>query len=110
VPCLLLSTVKAAFASSCTYVSHYGVGDGYHGKRTASGQIFNAYGFTTAHRYLPFGTRLQVFNPNNGKKITVQVNDRGPYVPGRNLDLSYGAFAALGSPSNGVMRICYSLI
>lgn len=97
-------------AATCSYASHYGVGDGYNGQRTASGERFNAYGNSAAHRYLPFGTRLQVTNESNGKSVIIRINDRGPYVAGRNLDLSYGAFSAIASPSRGEIRVCYSQI
>ena len=100
--------VKAAL--SCSKVSHYGVGDGYHGRTTASGEKFNAYGLSTAHRSLPFGTTLELTNPANGKKVTVRVNDRGPFVAGRTLDLSYGAFSQIAPPSQGVATVCYARI
>ena len=96
-------------ASSCSYASHYGVGDGFHGLRAANGSRFNAHGLTTAHRHLPFGTRLRVINPSNNKTVMVTVTDRGPFVPGRSLDLSHGAFARIASPSQGVARVCYSV-
>lgn len=96
-----------AKASYCSYASYYGYGDGYHGQRTASGERMNAYDHTAAHRYLPFGTRLRVTNPRNGRSVTVRINDRGPYVAGRDLDLSYAAFAQLTNPSRGEVRVCY---
>jgi rare lipoprotein A len=100
--------LTANAASGCTLASHYGVGDGYHGLTTANGERYNAYGLSTAHRSLPFGTRLRVTNPSNGKSVVVRVNDRGPFVGGRNLDLSYGAFTSIASPGQGVVRVCYS--
>lgn len=65
-----------------------------HGTITASGQAFNPNGLTAAHRTLPFGTRVKV--THNGKSIIVTINDRGPYVAGRIIDLSEGAAKALG--------------
>jgi hypothetical protein len=59
--------------------------------------------------HLPFGTRLRVINPSNNKTVMVTVTDRGPFVPGRSLDLSYGAFAQIASPSQGVAKVCYSV-
>jgi rare lipoprotein A len=94
--------------SGCTSASHYGIGDGYHGLTTANGERYNAYGHSTAHRSLPFGTRLRVTNQSNGKSVIVKVNDRGPFVGGRTLDLSYGAFSSIASPSQGVARVCYT--
>jgi rare lipoprotein A len=66
-----------------------------YGTRTANGERFNPNGFTAAHRSYPFGTWLGI-RARNGRKITVRVNDRGPYISGRCIDLSRGAAAALG--------------
>lgn len=68
----------------------------------------NPKAMTTAHRSLPFGTRLRVTNSTNGKSVIVSVNDRGPFVGGRVLDLSYGAFAMIAAPSTGVTNVCYT--
>jgi len=76
-----------------------------HGKRTANGERFNPGGLTAAHRSLPFGTRVQVTNLNNGKSVVVRINDRGPFVRGRLIDLSYGAARAVGVTSSGVARV-----
>ena len=99
-----------ASAATCGYASHYGVGDGFNGRTTANGEQFNAYGRTVAHKWLPFGTRLKVTNQNNGASIVVRVNDRGPYYGDRILDLSYGAFNQIASPSRGVAKVCYSVL
>lgn len=103
----LASPVEAA--SGCSLASHYGVGDGFHGGTAADGSPFNAYGLTTAHRSLPLGTRLIVTNPDTGKSVKVRVTDRGPFIAGRSLDLSYGAFSRLANPSRGVVRVCYNI-
>jgi len=100
----------AAQAASCTDASHYGVGDGYHGLTTASGERFNAYGLSAAHKSLPFGTRVRVTNQATGKSVIVRINDDGPHIAGRSIDLSYGAFSQIASPSQGVARVCYSRI
>jgi rare lipoprotein A len=97
-------------AASCTQASHYGVGDGYHGRTTANGERFNAYGLTAAHKSLPFGARVRVTNQSNGKSVVVRINDDGPHVYGRSLDLSYGAFSQIASPSRGVISVCYSRV
>lgn len=76
--------------------SQYGIGDGYHGKRTASGTIFNTYGLTAAHRTRRFGSRVQVTNLSNGRTVSVLINDRGPFVKGRCIDLSRAAAIAIG--------------
>lgn len=99
-----------AITNKCTTASYYGYGDGFHGQTTANGERLNGHGLSTAHRYLPFGTRLKVQNPANGKFVIVRVNDRGPFVAGRDLDLSYGAFSRLAKPSSGVTKVCYSRI
>lgn len=104
------ATPEAKASSGCTSASHYGVGDSYHGKTTANGETYNAYGNSVAHRWLPFGTRLKVTNQSNGRSVIVRVNDRGPYVGGRDLDLSYGAFSSIASPSQGHVRVCYSRV
>jgi rare lipoprotein A len=102
--------LSANAASGCTLASHYGVGDGYHGQTTANGERYNAYGLSTAHRSLPFGTRLRVTNQANGRSVVVRVNDRGPFVGGRSLDLSYGAFTSIASSGQGVASVCYSRV
>lgn len=73
------------------------------GKRTASGARFNPRGFTAAHRSLPFGTRLKV--THRGRSVIVTVNDRGPFVRGRVLDISKGAASAIGLVGKGVGHI-----
>lgn len=71
-------------------------GPGFAGRRTASGEVFDPGALTAAHKTLPFGTRLLVRNPDNGRSVWVRVNDRGPYAGGRDLDLSQGAAEAIG--------------
>jgi len=105
-----LAPLQAKAASGCSLASHYGVGDGYHGQTTANGERYNAYGKSVAHKWLPFGTRLRVTNQSNGKSVIVRVNDRGPYVGSRDLDLSYGAFSYIASPGQGVANVCYAKI
>jgi len=105
-----LAPLQAKAASGCSLASHYGVGDGYHGQTTANGERYNAYGKSVAHKWLPFGTRLRVTNQSNGKSVIVRVNDRGPYVGSRDLDLSYGAFSSIASPNQGVANVCYAKI
>ena len=77
----------------------------YHsGRRTASGQAFNASGHTAAHRTLPFGSQVTVTNPQNGRSVTVVINDRGPFTRGVTLDLSHGAARAIGM--RGTQWVC----
>jgi rare lipoprotein A len=75
------------------------------GTRTASGDKFDANELTAAHPTLPFGTRLRVTNVATGRSVTVRVNDRGPYVPGRVVDVSYSAADALGMVGQGVAKV-----
>ena len=107
----LFSALPASAPSSaCTSASYYGHGDGFHGQRTANGERFNGYDTTTAHRNLPFGTRLKVTNQQNGKTVIVRVTDRGPFIAGRGLDLSYGAFSQIAHPGQGVAKVCYARV
>lgn len=76
-----------------------------HGRKMANGQRYNRDSMTCAHRSLPFGTKLRVTNPVNGSQVVVTVADRGPYVRGRVIDLSYGAAAQLGILRAGVAML-----
>ena len=73
-----------------------------HGRRTASGERFDMYAMTAAHRTLPLSTEVEVRNPRNGKSVVVRVNDRGPFRGNRIIDLSYSAARALGLVRSGV--------
>ncbi len=75
------------------------------GAQTASGEKFDARELTAAHPTLPFGTRLRVTNVATGRSVTVRVNDRGPYVPGRIVDVSYSAAQSLGMVGQGVANV-----
>lgn len=99
-----------AQAASCGYASHYGVGDGYGGQRTASGERMDPYAHTAASLEFPLGTRLRVTDQKTGQSVIVRVNDRGPYAGGRVLDLSYGAFSQIRNPSRGETYVCYSRV
>jgi rare lipoprotein A len=79
--------------------------DKYHGRTTASGERFDQNAMTAAHRTLPFGTKVKVTNVENGKSVLVRINDRGPFVKGRIIDLSRSAFARIGSTRAGVMPV-----
>ena len=80
-------------------------GQAHHGRRTASGETFDMHRLTAAHRTLPFGTRLRVTNVDNGRSVVVRVNDRGPHVAGRILDVSHAGAKALGMTGTGVTRV-----
>ncbi|MDO8398590.1 MAG: septal ring lytic transglycosylase RlpA family protein [Bradyrhizobium sp.] len=75
------------------------------GTKTASGEKFNTHDLTAAHPTLPFGTRLRVTNVSTGRAVTVRVNDRGPYIQGRIVDVSYSAADALGMVGKGIANV-----
>jgi len=79
--------------------------DRLHGRRTASGERYDRNAYTAAHRRLPFGTNVQVTRLDNGETVTVRINDRGPFVKGRVIDLSYTAAKKLGMLRRGVVRV-----
>ena len=85
-------------------------GDPFHGRVTANGEIYNMYELTAAHRALPFGTQIRVTNLKNDRSVTLRVNDRGPYVPGRFLDVSYGAASQLNFVGSGLAEVRVELI
>lgn len=80
-------------------------GEDFHGKKTANGQIYNMHGVSAAHKTLPLGTKVRVTNLENGRNVVLVINDRGPFVRGRILDLSYGAAREIGSVARGVVRV-----
>jgi rare lipoprotein A len=80
-------------------------GGQFHGRRTASGARFDADGLTAAHRSLPFGTRVRVTHLGNGRTVDVRINDRGPFVGGRIIDLSRGAAGVIGMHQQGVAHV-----
>lgn len=80
-------------------------GKRFHGRRTASGEAFNMHALTAAHRTLPFGTRVRVRSLETGREVVVRINDRGPAVRTRVLDISLGAARALGVHHHGVSRV-----
>jgi rare lipoprotein A len=80
-------------------------GSYFEGKETASGEPYNMYDMTAAHPSLPLGTFVKVTNLRNGKAVVVRVNDRGPVVDGRIIDVSYQAAQALGMKSRGIQRV-----
>ena len=85
------------------YASWYG--PKFHGRRTASGEVFNMFSLTAAHRTLPLGTYVRVTNLKNGRSVVVKINDRGPFVKGRIIDLSYAAARRLGMIRDGVVPV-----
>ena len=92
--------VGQSYSGSASYY-----GKRHHGNKTASGERFNMYGMTAAHRSLPLGCKIKVTNQENGKSVIVKVNDRGPFHGNRILDLSQGAAKQLGFIKQGLAKI-----
>ncbi|WP_454916671.1 septal ring lytic transglycosylase RlpA family protein [Xanthobacter sediminis] len=82
----------------------------WQGQRTASGERFNPGELTAAHRSLPFGTKVRVTNVRNGKSVVVRINDRGPFVRGRIIDVSRAAASHLGFTGHGVARVSLAVV
>ncbi len=85
-------------------------GPGFHGKKTANGEIYNQNAMTAAHKTLPLGSVVEVKNLSNGKKITVRINDRGPFIKGRIIDLSKKGAARLNMLDSGVAKVRVTLV
>lgn len=101
--------VKYLLYKTNGHASYYA--EKFHGRRTASGQKFDMNKLTAAHKKLPFGTKIRVTNEANGKSVIVEVNDRGPFVKSREIDLSKKAFMAIASSKKaGSMRVTIETI
>ncbi len=104
----------ASLYNGATWLSGSGkaswYGDQFHGKKTASGEVYNMNELTAAHKTLPFGTKVKITNQRNGKSVVVEVNDRGPFVKSRQFDLSKAAFNTIGNTDKGVMPIDYEVV
>ncbi len=102
------------FQAFCDYyktnvvASYYA--DDFHGKKTSNGEIFNMHALTCAHKILPFGTVVKVTNLKNGKSVQVRVNDRGPFVKTREMDLSKAAAVKLGMIKSGTARVNLEIV
>lgn len=95
-----LATSPARADTSTGVASYY-----WQGRSTASGERFNPGGMTAAHRTLPFGTKVRVTNLRNGRSVVVRINDRGPFIRGRIIDVSRGAASELGFIGNGITKV-----
>ena len=82
----------------------------YQNRKTASGERFNQWSKTAAHKKLPFGTIVKVTNIKNGKSVVVKINDRGPFVKGRIIDLSRSAFSSIGDLDSGIIKVSIEVI
>ncbi|KQQ38453.1 hypothetical protein ASG19_05270 [Rhizobium sp. Leaf306] len=101
----LLGTAQANAAPGCGHASWYALSS-----KTASGERMNAAKLTAAHRSLPFGTRVLVTNKRNGKSVVVRINDRGPFIRGRVIDVSKAAAKDIGMVSSGTAQVCYQIV
>ncbi len=104
VPLLIKGSNHTAILTSSYY------GPKFHGRPTASGEIFDMNGLTAAHKTLQLGTIIKVTYPKTGKSVIVKVNDRGPFIAGRDLDLSLGAAKKLGLVNEGVGKVNVTII
>lgn len=111
--CLFISI---AILSSCTRIAYFPsgnaqtglaswYGDDFHGKKTSCKEVYDMYALTAAHKNLPFQSYVKVTNLNNGKDVTVRINDRGPFIEGRIIDLSYAAANRLKMVEDGVVPV-----
>jgi len=92
-----------------TKVASY-YGKRFHGRLTANGERFNMNAMTAAHKTLPFGTRVRVTNPANGRSVIVRINDRGPFIRGRAIDLSRAAARKIGMIQRGHARVALEIV
>ena len=103
-----LIPLSAKAGQQCGEASYYGLGDGYQGRTTASGSRFDTWSNQAAHKWLPFGTVVTV--TANGRSTKAMITDRGPFTPGRIIDLSAKSFSDLGPISRGIHNVCISLL
>jgi len=85
-------------------------GKDFHGRLTSSGEVYNMYGLSAAHKTLPLGTKVKVTNLSSGRKVVVCINDRGPFVNNRIIDMSYGAAKCLGMVEDGLAKVRIEVI
>ena len=107
-PLAILLGGSAQAAPFLALASWYG--PGFIGNRTANGEMYTAEEYTTAHKSLPFGTRVRVTNPRSGQTIVVRVNDRGPFIGAREFDLSRRAAADVGLIGPGVATLQFEIL
>ena len=100
----LASTAKPSAGDTLTGVASY-YADRFHGRKTASGERFDQSALTAAHKKLPFGSRVLVTDKKSGKSVIVTINDRGPYIKGRVIDLSRKAARELGIIKRGIAKV-----
>ena len=101
-----VSSFAPTEAAACGKASWYALD----GRTTANGEIMSSKAMTAAHKSLPFGTRVRVTNRNNGKSITVRINDRGPFIAGRVIDVTRGVARRLGFNGKGVVPVSLKIV
>ena len=102
---LLEETAAVQIAQRAGWGKASWYGPKFHGRRTANGEIFNSNALTAAHRHLPFGTKVRVTNVRNGRSVIVRINDRGPFIKGRIIDVSAGAARKLNMIGSGIATV-----
>ena len=102
------TVVRPALTQWRTYQT--GIASWYRDHRTASGERFSSFKKTAAHRTLPFGTMVRVTNLRNGRSVIVRINDRGPYVRGRVIDLSHAGAKEIGLTASGIAKVRLDLV
>jgi len=85
-------------------------GPNFHGRLTSNGESYDMYGLTAAHRTLPIGALVRIVNPRTNAGVVVRINDRGPFIEGREIDVSYGAARSLGFDHRGLVRLRIELL
>jgi len=101
----VLGSAQASAAPGCGGASWYALTS-----KTASGERMNPAKLTAAHRSLPFGTKVKVTNKRNGKSVVVRINDRGPFIKGRIIDVSKAAAQNIGMVRSGTAKVCYQIV
>ncbi|GMM88776.1 MULTISPECIES: septal ring lytic transglycosylase RlpA family protein [Vibrio] len=105
------SSKTKEYAKSHTLVGQASwYGNKFHGKLTASGETYDMNAYTAAHKTLPFGTIVRVTNTSTNKSVDVKINDRGPFVKGRVIDLSYKSFAQIGNVKKGTVPVKIEIV
>ena len=115
---LVISAYMLPTSKGGVYNKHkntsYGIaswyGPGFHGRRTANGEVFNQYDLTAAHKTLPFNTKVLVTNTKNNKSVIVRINDRGPFIEGRVIDLSCESAKKIDTKNIGIAYVSLQLI
>ncbi len=106
---ILFSLLIISLLPSCSYTTRKGLAsyyaDSYEGKTTANGEVYRQSKITAAHKTLPFGTKVEVTNLSNNKSVVVRINDRGPYISGRIIDLTKAAAKEIDMVGAGVAKV-----